>query len=333
MGFNVLRVMGWDSFGLPAERRAERDGRAPARDHRRATSPRSRASSRSSACRTTGRASSRPAIPRYYKWTQWIFEVLFERGLAYHAEVAGQLLPGARHRPRQRGGQGRQVHRDRRPGREAADEAVDAAHHRSTPIGCVEDLDGLDWPAGTHKAQRDWIGKSIGANVVFEIVGRDDAITVFTTRPDTLFGGTYVVLAPEHPLVDTITTPEQRAAVAAYRDAGRQAQRARSHDRGGRRAEDRRARPARSRSTRSTAQQIPIWIADYVLASYGTGAVFACPAHDERDHAFAKTVRAADRRGREGRRRAARGRVHRRRPARQQRVPRRARHRRGQGPR
>src|SRR5258706_222870 len=175
----------------------------------------------------------------------------------------------------------------------------------------AEDLDGLDWPVGTYKAQRDWIGKSIGANVVFKVVpqgfpraeesrgphpaidpspsvaDRTEQITVFTTRPDTLFGGTWVVLAPEHALVDAITTPAQRAAVAAYREqVGKRSERDRLTE-----AAD---APKTGVPTGAFAinpvngERIPIWIADYVLASYGTGAVFAFPAHDERDWAFAK---------------------------------------------
>ncbi|HEY0192678.1 MAG TPA: leucine--tRNA ligase, partial [Kofleriaceae bacterium] len=227
--------------------------------------------------------------PKFYKWTQWIVEVLFRRNLAYRAEVAVNFCPAL--------------------GTVLANEEVHDGKYIETgdPVErrllkqwmlkiteyadrLAEDLDSVDWPAGTYKAQRDWIGKSIGANVVFKLAGRGEGvehdITVFTTRPDTLFGGTYVVLAPEHALVDALTTPEQRAAVAAYRDqVGKRSER------------DRMTEAADAPKTGValgtfainpvTGGQIPIWIADYVLASYGTGAVFACPAHDERDHAFA----------------------------------------------
>jgi len=287
MGFNVLRVMGWDSFGLPAERRAERTGEHPS-----VITARNIATFKGQLKKlglsydwTRELATSEPA---YYKWTQWIFEVLFERGLAYRAEVPVNFCPAL--------------------GTVLANEEVHDGKYIETgdPVEkrlmkqwmlkiteyadrLSEDLAGLDWPAGTHKAQFDWIGKSIGANVVFEVVGRGkaDAITVFTTRPDTLFGGTYVVLAPEHPLVDAITTPAQQAAVAQYReDVGKRSERDRTTE-----AAD---APKTGVFTGATAvnpvtgKHIPIWIADYVLASYGTGAVFACPAHDERDHAFAK---------------------------------------------
>ncbi len=285
MGFNVLRVMGWDSFGLPAERRAERTGEHPS-----VITARNIATFKSQLQKlglsydwTRELATSEPS---YYKWTQWIFQVLYERNLAYRAEVAVNFCPAL--------------------GTVLANEEVHDGKYVETgdPVEkrlmkqwmlkiteyadrLSEDLAGLDWPAGTHKAQFDWIGKSIGANVMFKIVDRADAITVFTTRPDTLFGGTWVVLAPEHPLVDQITTAEQRDAVTAYREqVGKRSERDRTTE-----AAD---APKTGVATGAfavnpvTGKHIPIWIADYVLASYGTGAVFACPAHDERDHAFAK---------------------------------------------
>jgi leucyl-tRNA synthetase len=285
MGFNVLRVMGWDSFGLPAERRAERTGEQPS-----VITARNigifKAQLRKLGLSYDWTRELATSDPRYYKWTQWIFELLFERGLAYRAEVPVNFCPAL--------------------GTVLANEEVHDGKYIETgdPVEkrllrqwmlriteyadrLAEDLDGLDWPAGTHKAQRDWIGKSIGANVIFQVVGRSERITVFTTRPDTLFGGTWVVLAPEHPLVDVITAPGQRDAVAAYREqVGRRSERDRVTE-----AAD---APKTGVSTGAFAinpvngKQIPIWIADYVLASYGTGAVFACPAGDERDHAFAR---------------------------------------------
>jgi len=284
MGFNVLRVMGWDSFGLPAERQAEKEN-----IHPRIITERNVATFKSQLSRlglsydwTHELATS---DPRYYKWTQWIFLKLFERGLAYRAEVAVNFCPAL--------------------GTVLANEEVKDGVYIETgdPVErrlmkqwmlkitayadrLVDDLDSLDWPAGTLEMQRNWIGRSVGANVKFAVAGHEP-IVVFTTRPDTLFGGTYVVLAPEHPLVDRITVASQQAAVAAYRtEVGKRSER------------DRMAEAADAPKTGVftgafatnpvNGQQIPIWIADYVLASYGTGAVFACPAHDERDHAFAK---------------------------------------------
>jgi leucyl-tRNA synthetase len=285
MGFNVLRVMGWDSFGLPAERRAERTGEHPSVITARNIGIFKGQLKKLGLSYDWSRELA-TSDPKYYRWTQWIFEQLYQRGLAYRAEVAVNFCPAL--------------------GTVLANEEVHDGKYIETddPVEkrllkqwmlkiteyadrLTEDLEGLDWPAGTYKAQRDWIGKSIGANVVFKVVGSGEPITVFTTRPDTLFGGTYVVLAPEHPLVDQITTKAQQAAVAAYRaEVGKRSERDRTVE-----AAD---APKTGVPTGAFAvnpvndAHIPIWIADYVLASYGTGAVFACPAHDERDWAFAK---------------------------------------------
>ena len=284
MGFNVLRVMGWDSFGLPAERRAERTGEHPS-----VITKRNIATFKSQLKKlglsydwTRELATS---DPKYYKWTQWIFEVLFEHGLAYRAEVPVNFCPAlGTVLANEEVKDGKYIETDdpveKRLMRQWMLKITEYADRLS------EDLAGLDWPHGTHKAQFDWIGKSVGANIKFQIVNRDDAITVFTTRPDTLFGGTWVVLAPEHALVDQITTPEQRDAVAQYREAvSKRSERDRTTE-----AAD---APKTGVPTGAYAinpvngKHIPIWIADYVLATYGTGAVFACPAGDERDHAFA----------------------------------------------
>src|SRR4051812_29144051 len=283
MGFNVLRVMGWDSFGLPAERRAERTGEHPS-----VITARNIATFKSQLKKlglsydwTRELATS---DPKYYKWTQWIFEVLYERGLAYRAEVAvnfcpalGTVLANEEVKDGKYIETGDDV--ERRLMKQWMLKITEYADRLS------EDLTGLEWPEGTHKAQFDWIGKSIGANVTFKTDAAD--IVVFTTRPDTLFGGTYVVLAPEHPLVDQVAKPEQRAAIAAYREeVGKRSERDRTTE-----AADapKTGVPTGAFATNPVnGKKIPIWIADYVLASYGTGAVFACPAHDERDHAFAK---------------------------------------------
>ena len=290
MGFNVLRVMGWDSFGLPAERKAERDG-----IHPRVTTAKNIATFKKQLQKlglsydwSRELATSEPS---YYKWTQWIFKQLFDRGLAYRAEVAVNFCPAL--------------------GTVLANEEVHDGKYVETgdPVErrmmkqwmlkitaygdrLTDDLDGLNWPVGTLEMQRNWIGRSIGANVDFALApasaGAGAKITVFTTRPDTLFGGTYVVLAPDHPLVDTIAVDSQRAAITAYR-----AQVANRSDR--ERTEEAADAPKTGVFTGAYAinpvngAQLPVWIADYVLGGYGTGAVFACPAHDERDYAFAKT--------------------------------------------
>jgi len=286
MGCNVLRVMGWDSFGLPAERRAERTGEHPSVITARNIATFKGQLQKLGLSYDWSRELA-TSDPKYYKWTQWIFEVLFERDLAYRAEVPVNFCPAL--------------------GTVLANEEVHDGKYVETgdPVEkrlmrqwmlkiteyadrLAEDLEGLDWPNGTYKAQKDWIGKSIGANVVFEIVDRPraEAITVFTTRPDTLFGGTWVVLAPEHPLVDKITTPAQVAAVATYRE---QVSKRSERDRLTEAADAPKTGVPTGAFAKNpvNGKHIPIWIADYVLASYGTGAVFACPAHDERDHAFA----------------------------------------------
>ncbi|MBE7449690.1 MAG: leucine--tRNA ligase [Kofleriaceae bacterium] len=284
MGYNVLRVMGWDSFGLPAERQAEKENIHPRVVTERNVATFKQQLSRLGLSYDWDRELA-TSDPRYYRWTQWIFLKLWERGLAYQAEVPVNFCPAL--------------------GTVLANEEVKDGKYIETGDDVerrlmkqwmlritayadrlVDDLDGLDWPAGTLAMQREWIGRSVGANVDFAVVGHDARVQVFTTRPDTLFGGTYVVLAPEHPLVDAVTTAEQRAAVAAYRaEAGKRSERERTSE-----AAD---APKTGVFTGAyaenpvTGQPIPIWVADYVLATYGTGAVFACPAHDERDWAFA----------------------------------------------
>jgi leucyl-tRNA synthetase len=284
MGHNVMRVMGWDSFGLPAERQAEKENQHP-RDITTRNIATFKAQLERLGLSYDWTRELATSDPRYYKWTQWIFTKLYERGLAYQAEVAVNFCPAL--------------------GTVLANEEVSDGKYIETddPVEkrlmkqwmlritayadrLIDDLDGLDWPNGTLTMQRDWIGRSVGANVDFPIIGSKAAISVFTTRPDTLFGGTYVVLAPEHALVDRLTIESQKAAVDAYRvEVGKRSDRDRTTE-----AAD---APKTGVFTGAfaenpvTGQPIPIWIADYVLATYGTGAVFACPAHDERDWAFA----------------------------------------------
>src|SRR3569623_1623603 len=284
MGFNVLRVMGWDSFGLPAERRAERTGEHPSVITKRNIATFKSQLQKLGLSYDWSRELA-TSDPHYYKWTQWIFEVLFDRGLAYQSNVPVNFCPAL--------------------GTVLANEEVHDGKYIETgdPVEkrnltqwmlritdyaerLAKDREGLEWPAGTLQAQEAWIGRSVGANVVFELAA-GGCITVITTRPDTLFGGTYVVLAPELALVEQITTPAQRDAVAKYREeVGKRSERDRTVE-----AAD---APKTGVDTGAIAinpvngKKIPVWVADYVLASYGTGAVFACPAHDERDWAFAK---------------------------------------------
>ncbi|NUM53063.1 MAG: leucine--tRNA ligase [Candidatus Hydrogenedentes bacterium] len=281
-GFNVLHPMGWDAFGLPAERHAMRTGEHPSSITRKN-------------CDTFRRQLQLLGLsydwdreidttdPKYYKWTQWIFEVLFERGLAYQTEAPVNWCPAV--------------------GTVLANEEVKDGKYVETgdPVEkrmmrqwmlkitayaeqLIADLDEVDWPESVKTMQREWIGKSEGADVVFQVAGSNRTFMIFTTRPDTLFGATYCVLAPEHPLTLEIATPEQRAAVEAYVSAASK-----------RSAQDRMAAEREKTGVFTGAyainpvdnERVPIWTADYVLAEYGYGAIMAVPAHDTRDYEFA----------------------------------------------
>ncbi|MCP9473944.1 MAG: leucine--tRNA ligase, partial [Nitrospira sp.] len=225
--------------------------------------------------------------PDYYRWTQWIFLKLFERGLAYVAEVPvnwcpalGTVLANEEIVDGKSEVGGFEV--IRKPMRQWVLKITAYADR------LLEDLKLVDWPASTLEMQKNWIGRSIGAEVEFPLADVKGAVRVFTTRPDTLFGATYMVLAPEHPLADVVTTDEQREAVSAYRDAA------------ARKSDLQRQELEREKTGVFTGgyavnpvngERLPIWIADYVLMSYGTGAIMAVPAHDERDWAFARRYR------------------------------------------
>jgi len=284
MGFNVLRVMGWDSFGLPAERQAERENRHPREITERNIATFKSQLSKLGLSYDWSRELA-TSDPRYYKWTQWIFEKLYERGLAYQAEVPVNFCPAlGTVLANEEVKDGKYIETGDPVERRMMKQWMLKITEYAEPL--TADLDGLDWPNGTLTMQREWIGRSTGADVLFKVVGHDASIEVFTTRPDTLFGGTFLVLAPEHALVDVITTADQKAAVEKYRaETSRRSERDRTSA-----AAD---APKTGVFTGATCvnpvngEHIPVWIADYVLASYGTGAVFACPAGDERDWAFA----------------------------------------------
>jgi leucyl-tRNA synthetase len=282
-GFNVLHPMGWDAFGLPAERHAVRTGEHPAKITRKN-------------CDTFRRQIQRLGLsydwdreidttdPAYYKWTQWIFKVLFERGLAYEIEAPVNWCPAiGTVLANEEVKDGRYVETgdpvEKRMMRQWMLRITDYAEK------LLAGLEELDWPEGIKAQQREWIGRSEGADVVFKVAGRDMQFTVFTTRPDTLYGATYCVLAPEHPLTREICTAAQRPAVEAYLRAA-----------AAKSAQDR-MREEREKTGVFTGayainpvngQEIPIWTADYVLAEYGYGAIMAVPAHDTRDYEFAR---------------------------------------------
>jgi leucyl-tRNA synthetase len=282
-GFNVLHPMGWDAFGLPAERHAMRTGEHPSVITQRNCDTFRRQIQALGLSYDWDREIS-TTDPDYYKWTQWIFEVLFERGLAYEVEAAVNWCPAL--------------------GTVLANEEVKDGKYVETgdPVEkklmrqwmlkitayaerLLEDLDELDWPEGIKAMQREWIGRSEGADALFKVADTGEEFTVFTTRPDTLFGATYCVLAPEHPLTLKVARPEHHAEVAAYVKAAST-----------RSAQDRMKEEREKTGVFTGAyalnpvnqERIPIWTADYVLAEYGYGAIMAVPAHDTRDYEFAK---------------------------------------------
>ncbi|RBR35928.1 leucine-tRNA ligase [Enterococcus cecorum] len=283
-GYNVLHPMGWDAFGLPAEQYALDTGNDPA-EFTKKNIETFRRQINSLGFSYDWNREVNTTDPEYYKWTQWIFTKLYEKGLAYEAEVAVNWVPEL----------GTVI---------ANEEVIDGKSERGgydvirKPMRqwmlkitayadrLLDDLEELDWPESIKEMQRNWIGRSVGANVTFKVAGTNKEFAVFTTRPDTLFGATYTVLAPELDLVKEITTPEQMQAVEDYI-----AQAAKKSDLN-------RTDLAKEKTGVFTGayainpvngKEIPIWIADYVLASYGTGAIMAVPAHDERDFEFAKT--------------------------------------------
>jgi leucyl-tRNA synthetase len=281
-GYNVLHVMGWDAFGLPAERAAERENTHPAIVTKR-NIDNFRRQLRRIGFSYDWEGEINTSDPSYYQWTQWIFLKLFERGLAYMADVPVNWCPAL--------------------GTVLANEEVQDGKYVETgdvveqrlmrqwmlkitayAEKLLDDLDGLEWPEYLKEMQRHWIGKSEGAEIFFAIQATDNSFTVFTTRPDTLFGAAYCVLAPEHPLVEQITTEENKAAVSQYISAAKsKAERDRLVGR-----EKTGVFTGAFAINPANRQVIPIWIADYVLMTYGTGAIMAVPGHDERDHEFAK---------------------------------------------
>ncbi|MDM5269762.1 leucine--tRNA ligase [Bacillus wiedmannii] len=283
-GYNVLHPMGWDAFGLPAEQYALDTGNSPA-EFTELNINTFRNQIKALGFSYDWDREVNTTDPNYYKWTQWIFLKLFEKGLAYVDEVPVNWCPALGtvlaneeiiDGKSERGGHPV----ERRPMRQWM--------LKITAYGdrLLEDLDELDWPESLKDMQRNWIGRSEGAEVHFNIDGTDEKFTVFTTRPDTLFGASYCVLAPEHALVTDITTAEQKEAVEAYINSVKM------------KSDLERTELAKEKTGVFTGayavnpvngEKLPIWIADYVLATYGTGAVMAVPAHDERDYEFAST--------------------------------------------
>jgi len=289
-GFNVLHPMGWDAFGLPAENYALKMGVHPRLTTERNITNYKRQMSLIGLSYDWSREIS-SIDPDYYRWTQWWFLLLYERGLAYRATGQQWWCPTDKTILANE-----QVEQGRcwRCGTEVIKVDLEQWYFRITDYAqrLLDDLRTIDWPEKIKLMQTNWIGRSEGAEIDFVIAAgtegtagpAGETITVFTTRPDTLFGATYMVLAPEHPLVDVLTAGEQRAAVTVYQDRAR------------RESEIERLSTEKDKTGVFTGayavnpvndERIPIWISDYVLMGYGTGAIMAVPAHDERDFAFA----------------------------------------------
>ncbi|HIZ95238.1 MAG TPA: leucine--tRNA ligase [Candidatus Ligilactobacillus excrementavium] len=282
-GYNVLHPMGWDAFGLPAEQYAINTGHSP-REFTKTNVDNFRRQIKSLGLSYDWDREINTTDPSYYKWTQWIFEQLYKKGLAYEAEVPVNWSPDL----------GTVV---------ANEEVIDGKTERGGfPVihkpmrqwvlkitayadRLIDDLDDLDWPEAIKEQQRNWIGRSVGASIRFKVLDQDEQIEVFTTRPDTLFGAACMVLAPEHELVKKLTTPQQKQDVEKYVDEV-------SH-----KSDLERTDLAKNKTgvftgsyviNPANGQKVQIWIADYVLASYGTGAIMVVPAHDQRDYEFAQ---------------------------------------------
>ncbi|MEW6747901.1 MAG: leucine--tRNA ligase [Planctomycetota bacterium] len=282
-GYNVLHPMGWDAFGLPAERAADRENVHPAQITRRNIDTFRRQIKRLGFSYDWDREVS-TASPDYYRWTQWIFLKLYEKGLAYMADVPVNWCPAlGTVLANEEVKDGRYVE----TGDPVEQRSMKQWMLRITAYAerLLEDLDLVEWPESVKEMQRNWIGKSTGADITFALADISGEFTVFTTRPDTLFGATYCVLAPEHPLVSRVTSAQCRAQVEAYVE---QARRKSDLLRTDLAIEKTGVCTGGHALHPVTGARLPIWVADYVLMSYGWGAIMAVPAHDERDHEFAK---------------------------------------------
>src|SRR5688572_8933044 len=282
-GFNVLHPIGWDAFGLPAEQHAVKTGTHPASNTRNNITNFKRQIKALGFSYDWDREID-TTDPNYFRWTQWIFLQLFQRGLAYVDERPVWWCPELRTvLANEEIVEGRS---------EVGGFPVERRNLRQWVLRItayaerlLADLKDVDWPDSTKRMQEAWIGRSEGAEILFDLENKSlGQLKIFTTRPDTLFGCTYMVLAPEHPLVETLTAPSQKPEVEAYRKKA------------GAKSDLERTDLAKEKSgvfsgayaiNPVNGQRVPIWIADYVLMGYGTGAIMAVPAHDERDFEFA----------------------------------------------
>ena len=282
-GYNVLHPMGWDAFGLPAEQYAIKTGNHPAKFTEKNISTFKNQLKMLGLSFDWDKEIS-TCNPNYYKWTQWIFKQLYKDGLAKLIEMPVNWCEGL----------GCVL---------STDEVINGKSERGGfPVvrknmkqwvmdipkyaeALLDGLNDLDWPESTKEIQRNWIGKSVGAEVKFKVAGTDKTFTVFTTRADTLFGATYCVLSPEHQIVDEITTPEQKDLITEYKALAASKS---DLERTELNKEKTGCFTGAYAINPVTGKEIPIWISDYVLSTYGTGAIMAVPAHDERDYEFAR---------------------------------------------
>ncbi|WP_028783516.1 leucine--tRNA ligase [Thalassobacillus devorans] len=282
-GYEVLHPIGWDAFGLPAEQYALDTGNDPA-EFTKQNIDNFRRQIKALGFSYDWDREVNTTDPDYYKWTQWIFLKLYEKGLAYVDEVPVNWCPALGtvlaneeviDGKSERGGHPV----ERRPMKQWMLKITEYADR------LLEDLEELDWPESIKDMQRNWIGKSEGAEVTFDIDGYDESFDVFTTRPDTLYGATYAVLAPEHPLVEKIVTDAQKPDVDQYLQTAKAKSDLERTDL----AKDKTGVFTGSYAVNPiNGNKVPIWVADYVLMSYGSGAIMAVPAHDERDYEFAQ---------------------------------------------
>ncbi len=283
-GFNVFEPMGYDAFGLPAENYAIKTGIHPY-DSTMKNIDDIRNQLKHMGCMYDWSTELMTCVPEYYKWNQWLFLQLYKKGLAYRKNAPVNWCPNDKTVLANE-----QVQADgtcERCGTEVIQKNLTQWFFKITDYAdeLLDGLEKINWPEKTKLMQRNWIGKSIGTEVTFKVEESDEEITVFTTRPDTLFGVTYVVLAPEHPLVDKLTTAENKKHVDEYRDSIKSL------------TEIERTSTVKEKTGVPTGafainpvngEKVPIWIADYALLTYGTGCVMAVPGHDERDFEFAK---------------------------------------------
>jgi leucyl-tRNA synthetase len=282
-GYNVLHPMGWDAFGLPAEQYAIKTGTHP-RETTEENVKNFKRQIKMLGFSYDWDREINTTDEKYYKWTQWIFLQLYNKGLAYEAKVPVNWCPELKAvLANEEVVDGRSEIGGhpviQQPMRQWMLKITDYAE------SLLDGLDDLDWPESVKDLQRNWIGKSEGANVHFNLPSINTNITVYTTRPDTLYGATYMVLAPEHPLVEKLVSSAQKSSVISYTEA---AQKKSDMDRG-ELSKEKTGVPLDAYAINPVnGKEIPIWVADYVLMSYGTGAIMAVPGHDQRDYEFAK---------------------------------------------